>query len=129
MRLAPTVSVASLTFAALFAFAVGGIATGCVDDSKNNLAPPLGLDSGLVLPPTADASTPVVIPGNDASLPSFDAGPDGSSFATGLGAGAVVTKSAKYTLITKTGGSPGGHGVSKTPSHTVVSGAAANAKK
>jgi hypothetical protein len=109
--------------------ALAGLVIGCVDDSKS--PPPLGfhLDAGLTPTPLADAAPPADGPGVDAAVPALDAGPDGASFATGLGAGAVVTKSAKYTLITKTGGSPGGHGVSRTPIHTVVSGAAANAKK
>lgn len=134
MRIAPSFSTRSIAavFATLTAFGIAGSAIGCVDDNKNVFIPPLELDSGLQGPPVVDAAVPppVIV---DAAFPIPDAGLDAasssSSFATGLGAGAVVTKSAKYTLITKTGGSPGGHGVGRSTGHTVVSGAAANAKK
>lgn len=102
-------------------------AVGCVDDGKVPSPPAFDVDASIppiqgadAAPPSLDAAPP---------LPPVDAGPDGASFATGLGAGAVVTKSAKYTLITKTGGSPGGHGIAKSPSNVVVSGAAASSKK
>lgn len=127
MRTASSFSTLSVAVA-LSAFGIA--ATACVDDNKNVFIPPLEVDSGLQTPPRVDGAVPppVIV---DAAFPIPDAGRDSaaSSFATGLGAGAVVTKSAKYTLITKTGGSPGGHGVGRSTGHTVVSGAAANAKK
>lgn len=105
-------------------------AVGCIDDGKAPSPPAFDVDASLppvtgvdAAPPSLDAAPPTP------PLPAADAGPDGATFATGVGAGAVVTKSAKYTLITKTGGSPGGHGIAKSPSNVVVSGAGASSKK
>jgi hypothetical protein len=113
---------------ALVVAAVANVA--CVNDDKLPIIPP---EPPATLPvgpmPTATTSTPIQ-PIDGSVTPPIDAGPEsGVPFSTGLGAGAVVTKSAKYTLITKTGSSPGGHGVSKTPAHTAVSGAASSSKK
>ncbi len=114
--------------ATLLLAAAAGAASGCVKNDPP-IIPPEGADASI--PPLPSASTtnlppPVV---DAAPTPTLDAGFDGAAFASGLGAGAVVTKSSKFTLITKTGGSPGGHGIAASPAHTVVSGAAAGAKK
>lgn len=111
-----------LFFGALVAIAQAG----CVNDDKLPVIPPLpdaAFPTPTSLPPGDASPTPTVTP--DATTPPPDAGLEGGvSFNTGLGSGAVVSKSSKYTLITKTGGSPGGHGIAKTPTHTIVSGAA-----
>ncbi len=113
---------------ALVVAAVANVA--CVNDDKLPYIPP-EIDAALPVTtmPTSTTQTPVQ-PIDASTTPPVDAGPEtGVPFSTGLGAGAVVTKSSKYTLITKTGSSPGGHGVSKTPAHTAVSGAASSSKK
>ena len=112
-----------------FAIALMAMASiACVNDDKLPYIPP-EIDAALPPIATSDAGPPPP-PSDAAPPPPLDAGPEGGvPFATGLGAGAVVTKSSKYTLITKTGGSPGGHGVSKSPAHTAVSGAASSSKK
>lgn len=101
----------------------------CVNDDKLPVIPPLPEASVPTIPAPTTTASPDAEPPPDSAVPPVDAGPEGSAFASGLGAGAVVTKSSKYTLITKTGGSPGGHGVGKAPAHTIVSGAASGSKK
>src|SRR5262245_43870229 len=87
---------------------LGGVnAVGCIDDSSKT--PNAAFDAKAPeLPPIDAAVSDTFVP----PPPILDASGDGPAFATGLGAGATVTKSGKYTLITKTGGSPGGHGIS-----------------
>jgi hypothetical protein len=98
-------------------------AAGCIDDSSKT--PNATFDAKPPdLPPIDAALTDTYVP-----PPILDASGDGPAFATGLGAGATVTKSGKYTLITKTGGSPGGHGISTSPAHKELSGAAAASRK
>lgn len=94
----------------------------------NSSGPPLQSSDAAV--PSDDGSAPIL--SVDAAAPDAgtDAGttPNASTFATGLGP-AVVAHSAHFTLITKTGGEPGGAGVKSSSSFKIVSGVAAAGTK
>ena len=106
-----------------FAFvACALLAVACVDSNGSEVGgddgggltvdakgPPINTADGAVdsaaPPPPVDGSTPRL-----------------ESFSTGIGAGATVAHSKSFTLITRTGGTPGGAGVKKSQGFTIVGG-------
>ena len=88
--------------------------------------PSESIDGAVVV----DGSTPPIDAGVDAddaaTVITIDAGFDAGrppTLVTGLGSG-VVAHSAHFTLVTKTGSEPGGSGVKRSATFTVISGAA-----
>jgi hypothetical protein len=108
-------------------------AVGCIGSSSNGPSgskdaatedsglPVFTGDGSVVVPPT-DGSAPVDAGEDAAPVVGIDAGP-ASSFVSGLGP-SMVAHSAHFTLITKTGGEPGGAGVKTSPHFTAISGVA-----
>jgi hypothetical protein len=112
--------------------ALGALATGCLNSSN---ALPLsfdasGPDASIVTPPESTDGAVGVDAGTDAPAPVLDAGLDATAPTafSGLGSG-IVTHSAHFTLITKTGNEPGGAGVHGSQNFKVISGLAPSAAK
>jgi hypothetical protein len=100
--------------------------TGSKDAATEDSGLPVFTGDGSVVVPPTDGSAPVDA-GQDAAPVGVDAGP-ASSFVTGLGP-SMVAHSAHFTLITKTGGEPGGAGVKTSAHFTAISGVAPASSK
>ena len=110
----------------------GALATGCLGNS-NSVPPPFdasGPDAAIVTPPETTDGAVMVDAGTDAPAPLLDAGLDATAPTafSGLGSG-IVTHSAHFTLVTKTGNEPGGAGVHGSQNFKVISGVAPSAAK
>ena len=108
-------------------FVLAALAGGCLDSSNNVTFSfdASGPDAAITMPPPSSTDGAVAVDaGPDAPPPVVEAGVDASATKaafSGLGSG-IVTHSAHFTLITKTGNEPGGAGVHGSKSFKVISG-------
>jgi hypothetical protein len=109
----------------LAACGLPALVTGCLDDSANGQPGGNGIANG------DSGGPPGFIPDGSANAEggvTVDAGIARQGFVPGFGSGGTVTRSAHFTLITRTGGEPGGAGVKQADGKTLVSGTAPTGK-